>query len=71
MNEERINELYDIACRLKRSRDERAATKAILAKNPSSAMHQRAAEAKEEYSKALSDLDVFVAEYVKEDDICD
>ena len=71
MNEERINELYDIACRLKRSRDERAATKAILAKNPSSAMHQRAAEAKEEYSKALSDLDVFVAEYAKEDDICD
>ncbi len=69
MNEERINELYEIACRLKKSYDERVATKAILAKNPSSAMHQRAAEAKEEYAKALNDFGVFVTEYVKEYDI--
>ena len=69
MNKERINELYDIACRLKNSYDERVATKAILAKNPSSAMHQRYAEAKGEYTKALNDFGAFVAEYVKEDDI--
>ena len=65
-NEERINELYDIACRLKNSYDERVATKAVLAKNPSSAMHQRYAEAKGEYMKALYDFGEFVGKYVKE-----
>jgi hypothetical protein len=69
MNEERINELYDIACRLKSSYDERVATKAVLAKNPSSAMHQRYEEAKGEHTKALYDFGEFIAKYVKDDDI--
>lgn len=68
MNEESINELYDIARRLKNSYDERAATKAILAKNPSSAMHQRYEEAKGEYAKALHDFGEFVVKYVNGDD---
>lgn len=58
--------MYDIACRLKNSYDERVATKAVLAKNPSSAMHQRYAEAKGEYMKALYDFGEFVGKYVKE-----
>lgn len=69
MNEERINELYEIACRLKKSYDEITATRAIITKNPSSAMYQRANAAQSEYAKASADFAAFVTEYVKEDDI--
>ena len=64
MNNETINELYDISKRLKESYDEKINAKAILSKNPSSSIRERERIAKEEYIKALNDYEYFMKKYV-------
>lgn len=67
-NEENIldvDELYKIASRLKKSKDERVSLKAILKKNPGPSIRDRYEKEKIEYLKALNDFDDFVNNYVK------
>ena len=67
-NEENIldvDELYEIASRLKEAKNNRISAKSILVKNPSSTINQRYINAKEEYGKALNDFDKFVNNYIK------
>ena len=61
---EEVNTLYEIAKRLKENLDERINTKKILAKNPSAAMYQREADAKERYQKALQDYNYWLENFV-------
>ncbi len=67
-NEENIldvDKLYEIASRLKESKNNRINAKSILAKNPSSTINQRYIDAKKEYGKALNDFNDFINNYIK------
>jgi len=67
-NEERenlnVDELYDIAKRLKDNKLEKQSTAAVLRKNPNMTMRQRYDIAKAEYQRALTDFNYFVEKYV-------
>lgn len=60
-----VDELYNIAKRLKDSKMERVGLKAILKKNPGPTIRERYAKAKLDYIEALTDFDVFITKYIK------
>ena len=58
-----IDKLYDVATRLKYTRDERRDCKAALAKSPSHSLRDRQTKATIEYVKALEEFDELVKAY--------
>lgn len=59
-----VDELFTIASRLKKWKDEKNGTKRILEKNPSSIIRERYDNAKIEYNKALQDFHYFIEKYI-------
>lgn len=59
-----VDELFTIAARLKKWKDEKNGTKRILEKNPSSSIRERCYSAKIEYNKALQDFHYFIEKYI-------
>lgn len=65
MSNEKIDELYKIASRLKVYNDSSENYLKIQKNAPSHSIYERYVEMLEEYTKALNDFDYFVSNYVK------
>ena len=64
MTEEQVDQLYDIALRMKKGMDDSISYAKINENIPSHSMTERVNSAKEEYLKAYNDFEYFVNNYI-------